>query len=240
MSAIDELAAEQKPVLDAISAAEQLGILFNLPTVGLKILGAKIFGQGSRATVEIEISNGETLVWDTLRDMTRPASLVAEIVACTGACPNLKQPQAVKAVALVRTLAEHEQAFTDNNIAVDWGISYLQAAETLDVDINDQRQRWEAFTRLAKYPAAEPTLGIVLRHVDDSRYVRSGWFLRYVKASDTTIGPAALAICMMRVGWIKRGKEGRIIARHPDFERSQSWNFWIVQKGWEDRWSGDD
>lgn len=238
MNTIDELEAMRTP--DPIGAATELGILLDLSSVDLTVKAARIFGQGSRATVELDVSNGETLVWDTIRDMTRPASLAAEVVACTGACPNLKQPQAFRAVALVRTLADHEQVFTDNNIAVDWGISYLQAAETLDLDITDQRQRWDAFTRLSRNIAAETTTGLVLRHTDNSRYVRSGWFLRYVKTIDAAIGPGALTIRMARVGWIKRGTEGRIIARHPDFARSQSWNFWIVHEGWEDSRNGDD
>lgn len=234
MTTIDELAAMQNEILDPLAAAEQLAILLNLTGVGLTIRRARVFGQGSRATVEIEISNGETMIWDTIRDMTRPASLAAEVVACTGAVPTLKQPQAFRAVSLVRALAEHEETFTDNNIAADWGVSYLQATETLDLDINDQRQRWDAFNRLGRYPATEHTNGMVLRHADNSRYVRSGWFLHYVKTTDATIGPATLTTRMARVGWTKRGKEGRIKASHPDFARCLSWNFWTVPAGWED------
>jgi hypothetical protein len=238
MTTIDDLATEQSGVPDPIAAAELLAALLDLPSVGLSIRGARVFGQGSRATVELDVSNGETLVWDTIRDMTRPASLAAEVVACTGACPQLKQAQAFRAVALVRALAEHGEVIGDNGIAANWGMDYLQAADVLDLDMNDQAQRWDAFSRLNGHPV-EPWGRLVLRHTNGIQYVRSGWFLTYARTCDA-IGPGALATRMQRVGWIRRGKEGRIKAVRPEFAQARSFNFWIVPNGWQDRWSPDD
>jgi hypothetical protein len=97
---------------DPIEAAEQLAALLDLPSVDVDIRGARITGQGSRASVQIRLSTGTTMEFDTVRDMVRRQNLIAEVAACTGACPQLKQPQAVRAVALVRALAEHTASTT--------------------------------------------------------------------------------------------------------------------------------
>lgn len=237
MSAIEDLAAMQhrNGTAEPGVAVEKLGILLDLPSVGLEVRAARVFGQGSRASVEIEVSNGETMAWDTIRDMARPASLAAEVVACTGACPSLKQPQAFRVVALVRALAEHETTFTDNQIAAEWGLGYLQAAKVLDVDMSDQRDRWGAFDHIGHYHEHhESPIGVVLRHIDGDRFVRAGWFLDYVRRLDPTIGQAALSIRMVRVGWRRRGKSGRIKASAPNRDATLAWNFWVVAADWED------
>lgn len=237
MSGRDDLAAQQGP--DPVSVPEQLDVLLGLPSVGMSVRAARIFGQGSRATVELDVSNGETLVWETIRDMTRPANLTAEVVACTGACPILKPPQAFRVVSLVRMLAQHSEAVSDNSVAVDWGMDYLQAADVLDLDMNDRRQRWDAFSRLNDHVShvshqAAPWGVLVLRHTSGIKYVRSGWFLTYAKTCDS-LSPETLGKRMMRVGWIRTGKEGRVKATHPAFPRHRSFNFWIVPAGWEER-----
>lgn len=139
MSTLEELAAMQGP--DPINAAEQLDALLSLPP-GASVRGARMIGHGSRATVEIDLASGDMMVFETVRDMTRPANVIAEVAACTGvALSSFKQAQAVKAVTLVYALAERTAGVTENDAAIDWGCSYLQSATTLDVDMTDQQER---------------------------------------------------------------------------------------------------
>ena len=242
MSAVEDLAALQGP--DPIAAAEQLNALLSLPE-GASIRGARMTGQGSRATVEIDLANGDMMVFETLRDMTRPAVLIAEVAACAGVAISLKQSAAVQAVVLVRAMAEHTRATNDNDDAIDWGVSYLQAATVLDVDMDDQRERWGAFSRLrdaqdgveaAEAPGRESSYApatVVLRSNSGVRYVRAGWFQRYVCRQDSTISRQAVTVRMLRVGWQIRGKTGRIKATCPSRADALGWNFLLVPEGWE-------
>lgn len=244
MSALDDLAAMQGSP-DAIGAAEQLNALLSLPE-SASVRGARVTGQGSRAAVEIDLANGDMMVFDSLRDMTRPAILIAEVAACAGVAVALKQPAAVQAVVLVRAMAEHARATNDNDAAEDWGTDYLQTATCLDVDMDDQRQRWEAFSRLrdvagdVERAAISPERGssyatttIVLRSHTGARYVRASWFQRYATKQDSTISRQAVTVRMLRVGWQIRGKSGRIKATCPGRPEELGWNFLLAPDGWE-------
>lgn len=242
MNTVDELAAMQGP--DPIAAAEQLDALLSLPA-GASVRGARLTGQGSRATVEIDLANGDSMVFDSIRDMTRPANLIAELAACAGVAISLKQTQAVQAVVLVRALAERTQGTTENDAAIDWGISYLQGATVLDINIDDQRERWAAFNRLkeaqlaveaAEAPGRESTFAastIVLCSHSGVRYIRAGWFQRYVGRQDSTISRQAVTVRMLRVGWQIRGKSGRIKATCPSRADALGWAFLMAPDGWE-------
>lgn len=245
MSVIEELAAMQGP--DPLAAAEQFNALLSLPE-SASVRGARVTGQGSRAAVEIDLANGDTMLFDSVRDMTRPAILIAEIAACAGVAVALKQPAAVQAVVLVRAMAEHSRATNDNDAAIDWGIDYLQSATVLDVDLDDQRQRWGAFSRMRDaqgdveraafapdrdrdntYAAAT----IALRSHTGARYIRAGWFQRFVTRQDSTISRQAVTVRMLRVGWQIRAHSGRIKATCPGRPETLGWNFLVAPDGWE-------
>ena len=244
MSAVDDLAAIQNgATLHGHDAREQLEALLDLSSVGVSVLGARLFGQGSRASVEIPLSNGDTMTWETVRDMARPANLAAEVAVCAQATPKLTQAQALRAVALVRGLADRERTMTDNDIAVDWGVSYLQAAIVLDVDLSDQTQRWAAFERLGRHEpyrqareegTSVANAGLVLRAGDGSRLVRAGWYYQHVRTLDAGMSQNRLANRMAQVGWTRRAGSGRIKATAPGRQATLGWNFWTVPAGWED------
>lgn len=236
MSTVDDLAALQAP--DPIAAAQQLAALFDLPSAGVTIRGADIYGSGSRAAVEIQLSNGDVMTFDQLRDMANAGILAAELVACTGAIPKITKATALLGVSLVRTIARHHRAMSDNDAAIEWGVSYLQAADTLDFDLGDQAERWAAFSRLAEAdrsrdPHALPA-NLVLRHADGTRLVRSSWFVSHVKALDS-VGSREIPTRMSRVGWHRRGSEGRVKATRPGLRGQLNWAFFFVPVGWEDR-----
>ena len=142
----------------------------------------------------------------------------------------------------MRALAERQQAVSENEIAVDWGASYLQAADVLDVDLNDQGERWAAFERLQNHDpwsraredgTSIAACGLVLRHIDGIRLVRCGWFAQYVRTLDAGTSQTALGARMARAGWTRRGGSGRIKATAPGREDTRGWNFWTVPADWE-------
>lgn len=242
MSAIDDLADAQNAP-DPIAAAEQLAAMLALDDVGVQIRGARITGQGSRASVQIQLSNGEELEFDSIRDMVRPQNLVAEVVACTGACPTIKPMQAIRAAALTRTLAERLQSVTADDIARGWAIEYLQGVSVLDVDMNDQGGRWAMFhhlstvdpaTKQAQEGGSLATAGIVLRHADGVVLVRTRWFREFVRhEQDHTVSPPQVLQRMQRVGWEIRGNEGRIKATRPGNPGTLVWAFYAVPANWQ-------
>ena len=242
MSSIDELAAAQDGRPDPKAAAEQLTALLDLGSVGLHVTAARIVGRGSQATADLYLSDGTVVEFERLRDLATPKLLAVEIAASCGACPSIRAPQAVRAVALVRALAEHRVTVGQDELAVEWGREYLQAAETLDVDLSDQAQRWDAFSRLdaidpdARRHESGVTVAkasTILRDADSSRLIRTGWFRAHVRGSDAHISPADIATRMERIGWRRPGQSGRIKATRPGFRSELVWTFYVVAEGWE-------
>ncbi len=243
MSTIDDLTAAQSAIPDPISAAATLTALLDLPSVGLAIRGARVVGRGSRASADLYLSDDTTITFESLRDVANPTRLAVEIAACTGATPRLKAPQAVKAIALLRALAEHQEVVSADALAVEWGATFLQAADVLDIDLGDQGQRWEAFKRLE---AIEPGVrcrqegvsvakaSLVLRDTDQTRLVRTGWFRSHVRSEDHLASPQEIAHQMERVGWKRPGGQGRIKATRPKLPGSLVWTFYAIPAGWED------
>lgn len=245
MTALGDLGRQQVGAGDApdlITAAEQLAALLDLPAVGVSIRGARIVGRGSRASADLYLSDGTEVCFESLREMGNATRLTLEVAACTGATPRLKAPQAIRAVALVRALAEHHEAFTVDEIALDWAVDYLQAADVQDVDMTDQRDRWGAFSRLNRtdpvalsreHGGRIAAANVVLRHLDGTRFVRCGWFREAIRAQDSSISPQELAHRMERVGWSRRGSSGRIKACQPSGSARLAWTFYVVPKDWE-------
>jgi hypothetical protein len=224
--------------------SEQLATLtglLGLDTEGVKVTGVVMFGRGSSASIDINLSNGETMIFATVRDMIRPQFLIAELVACAGATPAIKQPQCVKIVKLARHIAERVQVDSEDADSRQWGIEFLQATEMIDFRLDDQAERWRAFEHLAHrdpWSHARDKGGsfanacIVLRDVSGARLVRAEWFVRYVRSMNPRETPASLRGRMSRVGWERRGSEGRIKATAPGRPSSLQWCFWIVPNGW--------
>lgn len=239
MSAIDDLSTDQNGRPGPEAAAEQLTAILGLHSVGLRVTGARVVGRGSLATADLYLSDGSAVEFERLRDMATPKLLAVEIAAACGACPNIKAPQAIRAVALVRALAEHHVTVSEDDLAREWGSDFLQAADVLDVDLRDQGQRWEAFSRLDAITVdthrgeGVAAASLVLRDADGSRLVRTGWFREHVRASDRLISPSAIAVRMQRVGWRRPGQSGHIKATRPGMNGHLAWRFYVVAEGWE-------
>lgn len=234
---------EVQRATDGLEAAKQLAALLDLQSVGLSIMGARMIGRGGGASADLILSDRSTITFEAVRDVANPGRLSTEVAACTGATPMLKREQALRAVALLRTIAMHQATFTADDIARDWGTDYLQAVEILDVDMDAQDQRWAAFSRLTTLEPGtrfresgghRAAATVALRDTQGNRYVRCGWFRECVRAQDSSASPQQLAIRMERVGWQKRGSSGRIKATRPGLRGQLGWTFFVVPPGWED------
>lgn len=213
----------------------------------LTITGASLIGDGADAAVWITLSDDTELRFRTVREMTQATRLTAEVVGATGAEPKLNNPAAVRAVSLLKRYATHVRSMSEADEAVEWGVTFLQAAPVLDVDVNDQTERWGAFTKLGEIdPRARnresnisiPAASLVLRSVDGTRLVRTDWMRAYVRSIEPRMTPTAIATLMQRVGWQRRGAEGRWKATRPGMPGQLNWAFWIVPTRWENRGEG--
>jgi hypothetical protein len=222
--------------------ADELTKILGLKTVGLAVVRARTVGRGSAASVDLTLSNGHVLEFETKRDMGNASRLAVEVASATGAAPTIKAPMALRAVALVQALAMHEQTLGADDVAVEWGVSYLQATKSLTLDMEDQAARWEAFSELESlHPielASSGSISVaeastVLEDLAGFRYVRCGWFRAHVRREDPSLSPQQVAHRMQRVGWNRRGTTGRIKASRPKFLDSLAWSFYIVNPGWE-------
>lgn len=237
MSAADVLmAGEPEP-----TPAETLGALLQLPSVGLSVTRAVVHGHGSRASADLFLSDGTVVQFETLRDIANPSKLAVEITATTGALPRLKAPDAQLVLKLVREIAEHRAVLDVDDISRDMGVTFLQAAQVLDVDMNDQAQRWGGFCYLADLEPVHNSriegksvaaLCVVLRDPSGNVYVRTGWFYAHARAMDLGVSQAEIAHRMERVGWQRRGQRGAIKATAPDRDTELSWNFYRIPAGW--------
>ena len=192
----------------------------------------------------MQLSDGSELRFRSLREMTQPTKLFAEVVATTGAVPKLNQQLAGEAVALLKRFARHVASMNEDDEAIEWGVNFLQAAETLDVDVDDQAERWGAFCKLeeidprrqhAETRQSIASASVVLRCADGSRLVRTDWFRAYVKSIETRMTPAQIATVMQNVGWIRRGSKGRWKATRRGLPGQRNMAFWLVPVDWEDR-----
>lgn len=210
----------------------------------LKITAASVIGAGADAAAFVTLSDGSELRFRSLREMCQPGTLAAEVVATTGAVPKLNQQLAMIAVSLLKRYARHIRSLSETDEAIEWGVCFLQAADTLDVDVNDQAERWGGFEALSGVDprARHKESGIsiaaastILRCVDGSRLVRTDWMRAYVRSIEPRMTPSQVATLMQRVGWQRRGSEGRWKATRPGLPGQLNWAFWIVPSGWEDR-----
>lgn len=221
--------------VDTAGALAELTNLLALKPVGLSVTGARVVGRGGNASADIYLSDGSEIVFEHFKDIATPAKLIAEVAVCTGAQPALKAPLAIRCVALVRMIAAHIDALTTDDFARAWGLDYLQDATIVPLDMNDQADRWRAFRELesAGHAVTRDHPGMVaLEHSNGDRFVRAGWFADAVRNHDPSVSHQAIGGLMLRVGWERRGKSGRIKATNAD-GRTLAWNFYRVPATWE-------
>ena len=230
-----ELDQMRKVLAEAIGVAEG----------GLGVERVVLLGDGPRAYVEIHLTDETVLRCDRFGDLMSPARLMALVTTTTGIkVVGIKPAQATQAVALMRRLAEVHQATREEDTARDYGRDFLHRAPTLDVDLDDQGERWRAFSRLEAldpltlvHHAQAPNVAaasIVLVDATGLRYVHCGWFLQHVRRTWEPITPLDLALRMERVGWSRRGQRGRWKATAAGRSQVILLPLWQVPAGWEE------
>jgi len=161
----------------------------------------------------------------------RPQTVSAKVAIACGVAVHLKQPQCIEALALARKTANTQERYTEVDMATGWGVEFLQGADTLDFDSGNQAERFAVFGMVARLVPSENGY-LVLRDRDGARWVRSGWFLEYVRLTAPRVSHVHLPTLMHEAGW-ERPK--RIKATSPTASERRAWNFYVVSEGWEDR-----
>src|SRR5215211_3136698 len=133
----DARGASLRPALRAtLSRATPL---LDLPSVDVGVTSARIVGHGLKASADIFFSNCETVTFDSLRDILNPTVLKGEITLATGAMPKVTVETGQRILALLRRMAERQQALTDDEDAIEWGVTYLQSARPEECDMADRQ-----------------------------------------------------------------------------------------------------
>ncbi|MEJ7891721.1 MAG: hypothetical protein WKF94_03685 [Solirubrobacteraceae bacterium] len=228
--------AAQVVELGADEAGAKLADLLGLTVMGMTVKSAVTTGQGARASAQLELSNGEWLEFESLREMAHLTVLRAELAACAGVVPKITAADALQAVALLRQVARRQQTVSDDDLALDWGQSYLQAAQTRPVDMSDQADRWEAFSDLRSLDNAREEAGAAMTMVlvDSAgvRFVRSGHMYGFVRGREPGLSEGKIAQRLLRVGWTKPNASGRVKATQPGFGGTLNWSFFLVPADW--------
>jgi hypothetical protein len=227
----------------AADPAEQLTAKLKLAAVGRRVIAARVVGRGSRASVDIYLDEGE-IHFERFGDLCTARKLNIELITSVGANPKADNAAAAEIAQLVRTVAEHQETATADDIALEWGVAFLREATVLDVNLDDQGERWGAFAGLREcspWGLAQMSGGtiaqhsLVLRHSSGERLIRASWFHSHVRTRESGVGAPEVAERMVRVGWTRRGGRGRVKASHPSRPESLAFAFHIVPEGWEDR-----
>jgi hypothetical protein len=213
----------------------------------LEVVGAEIHGtRGPQAVCAIHLrqrATGELVSIDLYRysQLMQGAQLSAIVAAFTG----VGETFTARECALVTRLAAHDNTVDENEIAEDWGMAWLGAADVWHVDLGDRRQRWGALTGWKdRDPVALSRTdhrsvaahGVDLLDSDGTRYVHSRWFFEFVKRDCSgLLGAPELYGRMCRVRWERRGRRGRIKASDPDGPGELQAPVFIVPAGWEAR-----
>lgn len=229
--------------------AASLSRLLKLPAdVRVVAEGCRIVGTGTLASADIVLSNGETMTFDRIADMAKPAHLRLSVVMAAGVDPHVKAGEALQAVKLLRDLAQRVESQTLDQEAAEWGADFIARAAVFDCDWTDQAERWGAATRLASCRGEIESARregrdlasacAVARHLDGTRYLRAGHIHEYVRSVYPQVGGApAVNARMLRIGWTRPGTQGRIKATPPsgvNGSRPFSATYLVVPEGWEE------
>jgi len=222
-----------------VQTTEQLAELLHLPDVGRSIKTARITGQGARASVDLVLDDDTTLTFESVKDFAHPGRMALELAMGPGVEATFKAPQLIKAVTLLRAIADQHEAVTFDDLSRELGRTFLQSATRHDVDFNDQAARWEAFCMLERFdpiastrrdPVTIAQASVVL-HDQGTRYVRCSWFGSHFRRENPTASPQEVAHRMQRVGWLRRGREGRIKATPPARKGQLAWSGQVGRSG---------
>jgi hypothetical protein len=169
-----------------------------------------------RATCRVVLSTRGGLVFDVDNWKAATSSaraLAQEIRLQIGTDPSIKKDDLGRLDVLIGQFCKVVQAMTVQDRAVELGRTFLQEAETLDVDLDDQAERYIALKQLKdRHPIAKAKADgtsavsacLVLRDNVDRRYVRISWFVDFVKANAVSSQVGAIVEAMESPGMWSR------------------------------------
>jgi hypothetical protein len=234
---------------------QQLETLLRLAQNGIHIHAVRLIGNGPSAGLEIDLSTGETIEAERCGDLWTHSGLAKFVTWSTGVnASGITKVEAGEANAIIRRLANTERATTIADLGCDHGVDFLTRAATEKINVNDQAERYQAWSRSqaldpvrasdlrtatfrdsnATIPATVADASLVLEHIDGRRLVRCDWLFAHVKRAGEVSHPAELARRMEHAGWTRRGKRGRIKATSPGLGPPIILPFWIVPPAWEE------
>jgi hypothetical protein len=195
--------------------------------------------------VYVNLAAGGKVVLDTLGRCASVGKLGAELAIQAGAETKFTAVTVNRVLVLFHRLGQKVEEHEREDQAFDHGFTFLRAARVEPVTMADQADRWRAFNLLDRVdPVAEARLdnksvaaaSLVLKDADSGiRYVRVAWLKSYVRQQTGPGDAEQMARALLRVGWDKPGREGRVKATAPDRKGELVWAFFTVPKGWEER-----
>ena len=233
---------------------QRFDVLARFAQNGVRSLDIRLVGNGPGAAVEIDLSNGETIETERFGELWTATGLAKFITTSTGINAfGITGAEAGEACAIIRRLATARYATTICDLGCDHGVDFLSRAAVECVNVNDQAERYQAWSRLkaldpvrscdvrlverakaADLPATVADASVVLEHADGRRLVRCDWLFAHVKRAGEVSHPAELARRMEHAGWTRRGKRGRMKATSPGIGPPIVLPFWIVPAAWEE------
>ena len=228
----------------------RLAQLMQLHRGDVSIRAIRLRGNGSGAAVEIDLSTGLTIVAERFGDLWTAAGLAKFVTQNTGVRPKgLTKDHAEDANALIRQLAQVSREARTADYGRDHGLAFLRWAPLEPFFLHDQADRCRAFelvdacdpgragwsqqlTRMVR-PAE---LSLVLQdRASAVRYVHCGHLFIDVNRRNEISHPQQLADQMVKAGWERSGKRGRIKATPVGgLSPPIVLPMWAVPQGWDD------
>ena len=173
-----------------MSYSEEISTLFGI--IDDPIVSGWRSSRKANCRVVFTTKSGAELDLDNWKAATStPKTLSQEIGIQLGVEVTLKADHIRRLDVLVGRYCNLYETMTVRDRAHDLGIAFLQEAEEIEVDIANQKSRWDAFLVMKeRHPMAHSRTenvslsraSIVLKDITGKRYVRVQWFIDYVKA----------------------------------------------------------
>jgi primase-polymerase (primpol)-like protein len=201
-------------------------------------------GNGTAFRYYLRTRKGAALDLDPLRSFTTAPKMNVEIASQLKTVPAIQAKDMPRFMALLGKACELRQEMTLDDRIQALMVSYVQEApEHASVVDNDQQGRVATFRWLDR---CDDPLGdarsatqvsrnapIVLDPNTGLRFVRQTWFHAYVKHHLGGATVERLAGRVEMLGWMRRGRDGRIKATPTDGGKELFDHFYVIPVGWE-------
>jgi hypothetical protein len=217
---------------------DELAKLLRLVDKEVRVLAIRMIGNGSTAALELDLSNGLTIITEHFGDLWTHTGLAKFVTQNTGIDAGaITKNDATRANALIRQLAEITVATRTGDLGRDHGHDFLRRAPQTEFQLHDQANRYGAFAELERLDTRgvhrpEDSL-VLLDERDGVRFVHCGHLFVAVQGRREVSHPGELARRMELAGWWRSGRRGRIKATSPTMSHVIVLPFWRVPAEWE-------